>query len=81
MRLPQPELADPFLDLTGKRVIAHVDGQAIRGRLISCRDGHVTIQPDRSSPRITISKWAITTIQEDAPRVSRSPGISKAFWR
>lgn len=81
MRLPAPELADPLFDLVGKRINARVDGQQIRGRLISIRDGFCTIQPDRSGPRISVNKWSISIIEEDAPRVSRSPRLSKAFWR
>ena len=81
MRIPQPELADPFFDLTGKRVIARVDGQAVRGRLVSVRDGFCTIQPDRSGPRITVSKWSISSIQEESRPASRSPRLSRTFWR
>ena len=82
MRLPAPAMMeDPFFALVGKRVIARVDGQAVRGRLVSVRDGFCTIQPDRSGPRITVSKWAITTIQEESRPASRSPRLSKAFWR
>ena len=82
MRPPQPELVqDPFFALVGKRISARVDGQAVRGRLVPVRDGFCTIQPDRSAAGITVSKWAITTIQEDAPRVSRSPRLSRTFWR
>jgi hypothetical protein len=52
MRLPQPVAADPFMELEGWRVICKVDGQQIRGRLISCRDGFITMQEDRTKPRI-----------------------------
>lgn len=80
MRLPQPELADPFFGLQGRRVVVSVDGQRLRGRLLSCRDGFVTLDPDRG-PRVTFNKYSISSIQEDRPRVSRSPRLSKAFWK
>ena len=82
MRLPQPEMVgDPFLDLVGRRVTATVDGQRIRGRLISVRDGFATIQEDRSGPRTTVNKWAISMISEESRPVSRSPKITKMFWK
>jgi hypothetical protein len=81
MRPPQPELADPFLALVGKRIIATVDGQRIRGRLISIRDGFATIQEDRSGPRTTVNKWSISMISEEQRPVSRSPKISRMFWK
>jgi hypothetical protein len=59
MRLPAPEISsDPFMELEGKRIVCKVDGQQIRGRLISVRDGFLTLQEDRSRPRITLNKLA-----------------------
>ena len=80
MRLPAPAMPDPFFDLQGRRVVVTLDGRQIRGRLLSCRDGFVTLDPDRGS-RITVNKYSIGSIQEDAPRVSRSPRLDRAFWR
>jgi len=38
MRLPAPVVSsDPLMELEGRRVICKVDGQQIRGRLISVR--------------------------------------------
>jgi len=71
---------DPFFDLQGRRVVVTLDGRQIRGRLISCRDSFVTLDPDRGR-RISLNKYGISSIQEDAPRVSRSPRIDRAFWR
>jgi hypothetical protein len=82
MRLPQPEMvSDPLLDLVGRRIVATVDGQRIKGRMISFRGGFVTIQEDRSGPRTTVNKWAISMISEESRPVSRSPKITKMFWK
>jgi hypothetical protein len=51
--------SDPFMELEGRRVICKVDGQQIRGRLFSCRDGFITMQEDRTNPRITFNKYEI----------------------
>jgi hypothetical protein len=80
MRPLQPEGPDQFLSLQGKRVSATVDGQTIKGRLISTRDGFCTIDPDRG-PRTTVNKWSISMISEEQRPVSRSPKISKLFWK
>jgi len=43
MRIPGPEISsDPFMELEGRRAICKVDGQQIRGSLISVRDGFLT---------------------------------------
>lgn len=81
MKLPQPELADPFETLEGRRVICKVDGQPIRGRLISVRDGFLTLQEDQSRPRITLNKFEISSISEEQRPISRSPKITKMFWK
>ena len=82
MRLPAPMVSsDPFLDLQGRRIVATVDGQRIKGRLISTRDGFCTIQEDRSGPRTVVNKWAISMISEEQRPVSRSPKITKMFWK
>lgn len=82
MRLPAPAMMeDPFFTLVGKRISARVDGQAVRGRLVSVRDGFCTIQPDRSAPRITVNKWSISSIQEESRPASRCQKISRTFWR
>jgi hypothetical protein len=81
MRLPRPEMvSDPFFDLQGQRVALNVDGQTIRGRLLSCRDSFVTIDPDRGA-RFTVNKYAVTSIQAEQRPISRSPRISKMFWK
>jgi hypothetical protein len=82
MRLPRPEVvSDPFLDLVGRRIVATVDGLKIRGRLVSCRDGFVTIQEDRSGPRTTVNRWSISMISEERRPESRSPKITRMFWK
>jgi hypothetical protein len=80
MRLPQPELADPFLCLQGRRVDVLVAGQRIRGRLLSVRDGFLTVDPDRG-PRISINKYEVSSISEEQRPVSRSPKITRMFWK
>jgi hypothetical protein len=81
MRLPAPEIfSDPFFDLIGQRVLVRVDGNVIKGRLLSCRDSFVTIDPDRGA-RFTVNKYAVTSIQADSRPISRSPQITKMFWK
>jgi hypothetical protein len=81
MRLPCPEIsADPFFDLIGQRVAVNVDGSIIKGRLLSCRDSFVTIDPDRGA-RFTINKYAVTSIQAEQRPVSRCDKITRNFWR
>jgi len=80
MRLLQPELADPFLSLQGRRVDVLVAGQRIRGRLLSVRDGFLTVDPDRG-PRISINKYEVSSITEERRPVSRSPKITRMFWK
>jgi hypothetical protein len=82
MRLPAPEISsDPFMELEGRRVICKVDGQQIRGRLISCRDGFLTLQEDRNKPRITLNKYEISSISEVQRPISRCPKITRMFWK
>ena len=82
MRPPAPEISsDPFMELEGRRVVCKVDGQQIRGRLISVRDGFITMQEDRNKPRITLNKYEISSISEEQRPVSRSPKITKMFWK
>jgi hypothetical protein len=69
-----------FLSLQGKRISARVDGQVIKGRLISTRDGFCTIDPDRG-PRINVNRWSISMISEESRPVSRCPKITKMFWK
>ena len=80
MRIPQPELADPFLSLQVRRVDVLVPGQRIRGRLLSVRDGFLTVDPDRG-PRISINKYEVSSISEEQQPVSRCPKITKMFWK
>jgi hypothetical protein len=80
VRLPQPERADPFLSLQGRRVDVLVAGQRIRGRLLSVRDGFLTVDPDRG-PRISINKYEVSSISEEQRPISRSPKISRMFWK
>jgi len=62
---------DPILDLEGKRVIATVDGQRIKGRLVSARNDFLTIEPLRG-PRMIINRFEISSIQEEVRPVSIS---------
>lgn len=80
MRLPQFELADPFFSLQGRRVVVNVDGQRIIGRLLSVRDGFLTIDPDRG-PRISVNKFSVTSIRAEQRPVSRSPRLGRTFWK
>ena len=81
MRLPAPGISsDPFFDLIGQRVAVNVDGNVIKGRLLSCRDSFVTIDPDRGA-RFTVNKYAVTSIQAELRPVSRSPKITRMFWK
>jgi hypothetical protein len=80
MKLPPPELADPFLSLQGRRVDVLVAGQRIRGRLLSVRDGFLTVDPDRG-PRISINKYEVSSISEEQRPVSRCPKITRMFWK
>ncbi|MCK9570554.1 hypothetical protein M0R72_16520 [Candidatus Pacearchaeota archaeon] len=82
MRLPAPEISsDPFMELEGKRIVCKVDGQQIRGRLISVLDGFLTLQEDRSRPRITLNKYEISSINEEQRPISQSPKLTRMFWR
>ena len=81
MRLAQPASnCDPLLSLEGKRVNVVVDGTKLRGRLVSARGDFVTIEPDRG-PRMSINRYEISTINEEPRPVSRSPKITRSFWR
>jgi hypothetical protein len=80
MKLPQPELADPFLSLQGRRVDVLVAGQRIKGRLLSVRDGFLTVDPDRG-PRISINKYEVSSISAEQRPVSRSPKTTRMFWK
>lgn len=66
MRLPQPELADPFLSLQGRRVDVLVAGQRIRGRLLSVRDGF--------APLIPTEARALASTNTKSPAYPRRPG-------
>jgi hypothetical protein len=80
MRLPAPGGPDQFLVLQGRRVDVHVAGQRIRGRLLSVRDGFLTVDPDRG-PRISINKYEVSSISEEQRPVSRCPKITRMFWK
>jgi len=71
---------DPILALAGRRVVAVVDGQKIRGRLVSARSDFLTIAPPRG-PRMIINRFEVSTIQEDARPASRCPKDARTFWR
>lgn len=78
--------ADPLLDLERKNVtLVMVDGERIRGRLLSVRGDLLTIQSDYPRRRrITISRYAMRSIEEEGPKISSSPSarrLSKVFWR
>ncbi len=80
MRLPAPAPSDHFYDLVGQRVSLSVGGQRIRGRLLSVRDGFLTVDPDHGK-RISINRYEVSTIEADHQRVSRSPRLSRTFWK
>jgi hypothetical protein len=80
MRLLYPEPQDQFLALQGRRVDLLVAGQRIRGRLLSCRDGFLTVDPDKGQ-RITFNKYEVSSISEETRPVSRCPKITKKFWK
>lgn len=45
MRLPPPEMADPFMEQEDRRVVCNVDGQRIGGRkMITCVNHRVSRQ-------------------------------------
>lgn len=71
---------DPIFALEGRRVQVSIDGQKLKGRLISIRDGFITLQQDQG-PRISINKFSITSIMEEVRPISRTPRLTKAFWR
>jgi hypothetical protein len=73
-------MIDHLLQLEGRRVVATVDGQRLRGRLISSRDGFLTLQQDRG-PRISINRFEVSTICEETRPVSRRPKVSRTFWK
>ena len=75
--MPSP---DHLLSLEGKRVVAILEGQKIRGRLISLRDGFITIEP-WNGPRICINQYELTSISEDVQFQSRSPRLTRIFWK
>ena len=62
---------DPIRELEGKRVVATVDGQRIKGRLVSARNDFLTIEPLRG-PRMIINRFEISSIQEEVRPVSIS---------
>lgn len=62
MRLPEPNRFDPFVELLGQRVILSVDGQRIRGWLLSYRDDFVTLVPDRG-PRVSFNRYEVSSIR------------------
>ena len=76
----RPAGGDYLLSLEGRRVVASLDGRLLRGRLISIRDGFLTIEPDRG-PRICLNKFELRSIQEDTPRVSHCRKVNRLFWR
>ncbi len=72
--------SDHLLNLEGHRVQVVIDGQKLKGRLISVRDDFITLQQDQG-PRISINKFSITSIMEEARPISRTPRLTRAFWR
>jgi hypothetical protein len=80
MRPLQPEGPDQFLALQGRRVDVSIGGQRIRGRLISVRDGFLTVDPDKGR-RICLNKYEVSSISEEQRPVSRCPKITKMFWK
>lgn len=73
-------IPDYLLSLVGRRVLLELPDRMLRGRLISVRDGLLTVEPDRGQ-RLTINQYVITSIQADPLKVSRCPRLSRAFWR
>jgi len=80
MRLPCPAIPDQFFSLIGQRVRLVVDGQPIKGRLLSVRDGFLTLDPDRG-PRMSINKFEVSSISEEHRPVSRCPKVTRMFWK
>lgn len=72
--------ADPIMLLEGRHVVAVVDGQKIRGRLVSARNDFLTIEPPRG-PRMIVNRFEVSTISEDTRPASRSPRLTRTFWR
>jgi hypothetical protein len=73
-------ISDPCLNLEGRCVQVIVDGQKLKGRLISVRDGFITLQQDQG-PRISINKFSITSIMEESRPISKTPRLTRTFWR
>ena len=71
---------DHLLSLEGRRVVANLDGLTLRGKLISIRDGFLTIEPDRG-PRICLNKFELRSIQEEPRPVSHCRKVDRLFWR
>ncbi len=71
---------DPIMELEGRRVLAMVDGMQVRGRLVSCRAGFLTIQPDRG-PRMHMNRYEVSWVQEDATKASHCRKVGRLFWR
>lgn len=72
--------ADPFLQLEGKRILAIVDGQKIRGRLISARSDFLTIER-AGGPRLIINRFELSSIEEETRPISRIPRLTRTFWK
>ncbi len=72
--------SDHLLNLEGKKVKAVIDGQPVRGRLISIRDNFLTIET-KPGQRISLNKYEISSIQEEQRPVSRNPRLTRLFWR
>jgi hypothetical protein len=71
---------DPIFALEGKKVKAVIDGQTIRGRLLSIRDGFLTIEQSGGA-RIALNKFEISSIAEESRPISRTPRLTRTFWR
>jgi hypothetical protein len=54
-------------------------GQHIRGRLLSVRDGVLTVGPDKG-PRVTFNKFEVTSISEETRPISRLARNDRYFW-
>lgn len=72
-------ILDPLLSLEGHRVVVSVDGQKIKGRLLSVRDGFLTIE-QAGGVRISLNKFEISSIAEEPRPISRTPRLTRRFW-
>jgi hypothetical protein len=54
---------DPLDYLLGKVILADLGGYSVSGKLISCRQDEMTLQP-RCGSRILVNRWETRVIRE-----------------